>query len=52
MNVLFTSLRFNIKDHALTAIMDTIKTGHDNETIRLDNIGKKEALFKLGKGSL
>jgi hypothetical protein len=33
----------------LTAITNTIGTRHDDETVRLNNIGKEKALFELGE---
>jgi len=45
-------LGFSIKNHTSITIPDTVGIGHNGETIGLNGIRKKEALFELGKRSL
>ena len=51
-NVFSVSLGFSIENHISTTVTDTVGAGHDGETVGLNSVGKKEALFELGKGSL
>jgi hypothetical protein len=51
-NAFFISLRFNIKNHILTIILNIIKIRYNDEIIRLNNVKKKEALFELKKSNL
>jgi hypothetical protein len=52
MNVFSISLGFNIENHISIIILNTIKIRYNGEIIRLNNIGKKKALFELEEGSL
>jgi hypothetical protein len=51
-NAFSAALGFSIENHTSTTVPNTVGTGHDGETVGLNSIGKKEALFELGEGSL
>ena len=51
-NVFSVSLGFRIENYISTTIPGTVGTGHNSKTVRLNSIGKEEALFELGKRDL